>query len=89
MDRFDRIPPDRLANDVGYLEDPQDPDSGMRRTWGLPGYSVFDLRAGMRLSRRVEVAAGLLNLTDKLYRPAHSRWDAPGLNFYGTVSVTF
>jgi len=31
----------------------------------------------------------LARLFDKLYRPAHSRWDAPGRNFFATLSVTF
>ncbi len=88
-DRFDRIPPDRLANDVGYWEDPQDPGSGKRRDWGLPGYTVVDLRAGARLGERVEVSAGVGNLFDKLYRPAHARWDAPGRNFSFAISVTW
>ncbi len=89
VDRFDRIPPDRLAGDVGYLEDPQDASKGMRRTWGLPGYSVWDLRAGIRLGERVELVLGLGNLFDKLYRPAHARWDAPGRNVYASVSYTW
>lgn len=86
--RFDRIPPDRLAHDVGYLRDPQDPTSGMLRTWGLPGYSVFDLRGGFLLNDRCEITVGLNNIFDKLYRPAHARWNAPGRNFYASLTVT-
>lgn len=89
VDRFDRIPPDRLANDVGYYEDPQDATSGKRRTWGLPGYTVLDLRGGFTVCERLEVTVGVGNLLDKLYRPAHARWDAPGRNVYFTVSYTW
>ena len=87
VDRFNRIPPDRLANDVGYLEDPQDPDSGMRRTWGLPGYSVWAIRGGVTLAKRAQLVVGIDNIFDKLYRPAHARWDAPGRNFYASLSI--
>ena len=86
---YDRIPPDRLANDVGYLEDPRDPASGKRRSWGLPGYSVLDLRAGMNLSRHVTLTVGLENVFDELYRSAHSRMDAPGRNVVVSIDVTF
>jgi Outer membrane receptor proteins, mostly Fe transport len=87
--RYDRIPPSRLASDVGYLEDPQDPASGKRRTWGLPGYSVFDFRAGFHPCDKVTVNLGVDNIFDRLYRPAHSRWDAPGRNFWISVEVVF
>ncbi len=87
VDRFNRIPPDRLAHDVGYFEDPQDPDSGMRRTWGLPGYSVWGLRGGITLCKRAHLTVGVDNIFDKLYRPAHARWDAPGRNVYASLSI--
>ena len=89
VDRYDRIPPDRLANDVGYLEDPQDPSSGMRREWGLPGYSVWDLRGGFTVSDHVELTFGMNNMFDKLYRAAHARMDAPGMNFYASLNIVF
>jgi outer membrane receptor protein involved in Fe transport len=89
VDRFDRIPPDRLANDIGYLVEPQDPASGMIRSWGLPGYSVWDLRGGFTLNDHVELTFGLDNIFDKLYRAAHSRMDAPGRNFYASLNVVF
>lgn len=89
VDRYDRIPPDRLANDVGYLEDPQDPSSGMRREWGLPGYSVWDLRGGFTVSDHVELTFGMNNIFDKLYRAAHARMDAPGMNFYAALNIVF
>ncbi len=85
--RFDKIPPSRLAGDVGYLEDPQDPTSGMRRTWGLPGYSTFDVRAGFKPVKNMTLVCGVTNIFDRLYRAAHARMDAPGRSFYASLEV--
>lgn len=85
--RYTRIPPDRLAGDVGYLEDPQDPASGMRRPYGLPGYNVVDVRGGFKVTRNVTLTLGVDNVFDALYRPAHARWDAPGRSFHATLDV--
>ena len=38
-----------------------------------PGYAVFRLRAGMRLWDRLDLEAGVENLTDKLYHEHLSR----------------
>ena len=86
---YRRIPPSRLANDVGYFEDPQDGSLGKRRPWGLPAYTTVDLRGGIDLSRKVRLVAGLNNVFDVLYRPAHARWDAPGRNVYVTIDAEF
>ena len=72
-----------------YLEEPQDPSLGMRRDWGLPRYSVWDLRGGFVLNDHVELTFGLDNVFDKLYRAAHSRMDAPGRNFYAALNIVF
>jgi outer membrane receptor protein involved in Fe transport len=84
---YSRIPPSRLSGDVGYLEDPQDPTSGMRRTWGLPGYTVVDVRAGVKLFNKLTVVIGVDNVFDTLYRPAHARWDAPGRSIHTTFEL--
>ena len=89
VDRFDKIPPDRLAHDVGYLEEPQAPLSGMRRAYGLPGYTVYHLRAGYRFTDHVQASLSVDNLTDKLYRRAHSRWDEPGTNALVSLEMKF
>jgi len=78
VDRFDRVSPGRLNGDVGYLADPQDPGSGLIRPYGLPGYTVFDVRGGLELADGVSLTVGLENLLDKAYRSAHSRMDAAG-----------
>ncbi len=86
---FTRIPPARLQGDVGYRLDPQDPTSPLLRDDGLPGYTVYDLDVGYRISRKVRVGANLENLTDKNYRAAHSRMDAFGFNAGFFVEAVF
>jgi hemoglobin/transferrin/lactoferrin receptor protein len=81
IDRFDEVSDDRLNSDVGYLNDPQDPDSGLLRDYGLPGYSVFHIRGGLSLSENLSMVLAMENILDKLYRTAHSRMDATGRNF--------
>lgn len=78
--RFARVPSDRLANDPGYRSDPQNMSSPLLRPYGLPGYTVFSLRGGVRFGERAEFTLAVENLTDKKYRRAHSRWDEPGAN---------
>ena len=81
VDRYDEISDSRLNSDVGYLDDPQNPNSGLLRDYGLPGYSVFDIRGGLTLSKNLAMVLALENIFDKRYRRAHSRMDAPGRNF--------
>lgn len=85
--KFDRVPSDRIQNDVGYRVNPQDKTSPI--LYPLPGYTVFDLRGGHRLSQNIELTLAVENLTDKKYRKAHSRWDEPGLNFLTGLTITF
>ncbi len=87
VDRYDRIPPSRLSGDVGYFEDPQDSASGKRRTWGLPGYTVLDLRGGFKPLPNVTFVVGVDNLFDILYRAAHSRMDAAGRGLYASLEI--
>jgi len=86
--RFTRIASDRLLDDPGYRSDPQDPASPLVRPYGLPGYSVFDLRGGFRIGRDLEVILGVENFLDKRYRQAHSRWDEPGINAVVSIRWT-
>ena len=87
---FSRISDGRWNSDVGYLNDPQDPNSGrIRSSAYLPGYTVFDVRGGIDLTENISVTLAVENLTDKKYRRAHSRWDEPGINFLASLSYTF
>lgn len=72
---------------MGYLADPQDPSSGLLRPYGLPGYSVFDLRGGLDLSKNTRLTLGIENIGDKKYRTAHSRMDAPGRSVLVGIEV--
>ncbi len=85
VNRYTKIPPSRLSGDVGYFEDPQDPTSGKRRLWGLPGYSVLDVRGGFKPAKNMTVVVGVDNVFNKLYRAAHARMDAPGRSVYATI----
>lgn len=89
VNAYDRIDPARLGSDVGYLNDPQDPTSGMVRPWGLPGYTLFHLRGGMTLDGGVELYAVLENALDEGYRSAHSRANGMGVNLVVGASVPF
>ncbi|MFH0813734.1 MAG: TonB-dependent receptor [Pseudomonadota bacterium] len=80
--KFDQVPLDRLLRDPGYRKDPQDPGSGLLREYGLPGYSVFDLRGGLKIF-------ALENVANKKYRRAHSRWDEAGINFISSLRLTY
>jgi outer membrane receptor protein involved in Fe transport len=85
----DRVPASR-ASDPGYLVDPQDPTSPLLRPdLSIPGYTVFDLRGGVRLSERTRVEIALETLSDKSYRRLHSRMDAPGFNVRVGITVDF
>jgi len=81
VDRYDEIEETRLHSDVGYLEDPQDPNSGLYREYGLPSYTVFDLQGGVIFNKNYCLTLAIENIFDIRYRTAHSRMDAPGRNF--------
>lgn len=80
VDRYDRIDEDRLNSDVGYLKNPQDPNSGLLRSYGLPSYYVFDIRGGFNFYKHFNVTLAVENILDERYRTAHSRMDASGRN---------
>ena len=87
---FDRVPADRIAGDPGFRSDPQDITSPLVRPDGsLPGYTVFDLRGGFKLSDNARVEFAIENMTDKQYRRLHSRMDAPGLNLRIGMTIDF
>ncbi len=85
--RFDRIPASRLSGDVGYRRNPQDSSSPLLRSYGLPGYSVFNFRCGLELADRVQLGLNVENILNKNYRSAHSRMDAFGTSARLSVSV--
>lgn len=87
--RYDAISESRLTGDVGYRSDPQDPSSPLVRDYGLPGYTVFDARAGYSLTETTQLSVSLDNIFDKEYRTAHSRMDAEGRSLWIALEVWF
>lgn len=95
--RFDRVSRTRLYGSQGepnavpeWRRDPQGSSSDWLRSYGgVPGYTVLDLRAGINVSEKARLILAVENLTDKKHRSAHSRMDAPGINFIASLEVFF
>jgi hemoglobin/transferrin/lactoferrin receptor protein len=88
--RFDQIPSDRVEKDLAWREDPQDGSSPLLRSFGgTPGYTKFDIYAGVNLCPNASLRVAVENFTDRNYRVAHSRMDAPGIDFLVTLDVRF
>jgi hemoglobin/transferrin/lactoferrin receptor protein len=88
--RFDDIPSDRQKSDLAWRRDAQDGSSPYLRDYiGTPGYVVFNLYGGVNLCENATLKIGVENLTDRSYRAAHSRMDAPGIDFLATLEITF
>ncbi len=87
--KWDRIPEDRLNNDVAYRVDPQDKTSPLIRPYGLPGYTVFDVRGGLRLNDNMSLKLAVENIANKKFRRAHSRMDDPGTNIRATLAFSY
>ena len=79
--RYFRIPLDRIKNDPGYRSNPQNMGSPLITPDGhLPGYVLLSLSGGLDLNERISIIGAVENMTDKIYRMAHSRMDGIGLN---------
>lgn len=89
VNRYDQISDSRLNSDVGYRVNPQDPSSPLVRDYGLPGYTVFDVRGGYSFNRNLRMTLALENIFNKLYRTAHSRMDAQGRNLLVSMEYRF
>jgi outer membrane receptor protein involved in Fe transport len=93
VDRYSRIPEGRVDGDLGWKRDPQDPVDGkagrLRSYGGTPGYTIYSIYGGMNVCESTRVTIAVENLTDKKYRRAHSRMDAPGVNVVLGVDVSF
>ncbi|MFH2002944.1 MAG: TonB-dependent receptor, partial [Planctomycetota bacterium] len=87
---FDRIPSSRLNSDPAFKQDPQDSSSFLLRSDGsVPGFTLFNLRGGVKLSHKVTLTLAVDNFTDKKYRVKDSRIDGPGINFVTGLEVVF
>ena len=90
VDRYDQIPSDRRESDLAWRRDAQDGTSPLLRSYGgVPGYTIFSLYAGMNLGENAKVTMAVENFTNKKYRRAHSRMDAPGVSFTIGLDVVF
>ncbi len=90
VDIFNRIPSDRINRDPAFRADPQDRNSGpLRADGGVPGYTTFSVRGGVRLCENATLTLAIENFTDKKYRVKDSRIDAPGLNAVVGLEITF
>jgi outer membrane receptor protein involved in Fe transport len=89
VSRYDAIP-GPLKGDSAYLRDPQDSTSGPLRSYGgTPGYTVFSIYSGVNFGEKVTLRAGIDNIFDKKYRPAHNRMDGAGLGATVSLEVWF
>lgn len=90
VDRYHRIPTDRLQNDLAYRRDAQNGKSPLLRSYGgVPGYTVFALYTGVNLCESAKLSFAVENIFDKKFRRAHSRMDAFGRNFVVGLEVSF
>lgn len=90
VNAFHDISSDRRESDLAWRDDPQDGTSPLLRDWGgTPGYTVLSLYAGINVADNVRLLVGVENLTDKKYRAAHSRMDAPGIGFVASLEILF
>jgi hemoglobin/transferrin/lactoferrin receptor protein len=56
---------------------------------GTPGYAVHHVRAGLPVSGIGQIAFGVENVFDRLYRDHGSGIDNPGRSFWGSLKVEF
>lgn len=84
VSRFDssKVPKDRLERDPAFKVNPQDRKSPLLSGDGsVPGYTLFNVRGGVRISDNLRLTFGVENILDKAYRDKDSRIDGPGRNF--------
>lgn len=76
------------ADDADKLSTRDANDTSRIPPGGTPGYLVFHLRAGKRLTDRLRVDAAVENLTDEDYRIHGSGQNMPGRNFVLGLSLS-
>ena len=79
----------RMADRQDRLSPEDEADTQRIPPGGTPGYAVFDLRGGMRVSQRLSITAALENLLDKDYRIHGSGQNEPGRNLVLAVDWAF
>jgi len=88
--RFDMIPEAFYNAEAFFFRDPQDEDQGtLRGDHSIPGYTLFDIRLGLKLSDRATATIGVDNLLDKKYRRFGDRRNGPGFTVLCGLSFDF
>ncbi len=94
VNSFDRIPSTRGASDPAFRKNPQDRNSPFLATNAqgaprVPGFTIFNVRAGLKINKAATLTLSVENITDKLYRVKDSRIDAPGISFLAAMELVF
>jgi hemoglobin/transferrin/lactoferrin receptor protein len=79
----------RMADDQGHLSTRDKSDTQRIPPGGTPGYAVWDIRAGVRVTQGLRVSAAVENILDKDYRIHGSGLNEPGRNFILSADWTF
>lgn len=79
----------RAAEDADRLSADDRRDTQRIPPDGTPGYTVFDVRAGMRVIEDLHVSAAVENIADEDYRIHGSGVNEPGRNFVVAVDARF
>jgi len=88
--RFDDIPQDFYDAEAFFKTDPQDESSPtLRNDHSVPGYSLFDFRAGMRIAEKSTLTFGVSNIFNRKYRSFGDRRDGAARTFYLSLEVGF
>jgi hemoglobin/transferrin/lactoferrin receptor protein len=77
------------AEDADRLSLQNETDTQRIPPGGTPGYDVFNVRAGYRVTRGTDVLFAIENLTDENYRIHGSGVNEPGMNVVFGVDVRF
>ena len=71
-------------------EDLADSDSGNRfPVNGTPGWQTYNLSTGLAVTRNLDIALALQNITDENYRVHGSGVNEPGRNLVATIIYKF
>jgi len=79
----------RMADKQDRLSPRDKADTQRIPPGGTPGYAVFDIRGGVKITDDLQVSAAIENILDKTYRIHGSGVNEPGRNFIVAVDWRF
>ncbi|HLO91900.1 MAG TPA: TonB-dependent receptor [Lentimicrobium sp.] len=79
---YDQLPYAEAADGAPYAKD----ENGLPY---IPGWYTLNFKATWFINKNLSVNAGVENITNQLYRPFASGITAPGINFIGSLKVSF